>query len=94
MATKPKLKKKAVPLDVLMESIGDCLTPEAARKVLKLKADRKLQARLDELSVKCGAGELSREEREEYTRYVSLGTLVAFLKSRSRLLLAKESANA
>jgi len=91
MAT--KTKSKAVPLDRMMQSLGDCLTPETAKRLLKLKADRVSQSRLDELAAKSGEGQLSPKEREEYARYVSLGTMVSYLKSRSRLLLAQSKTN-
>jgi hypothetical protein len=33
-------------LDQLVAPLGDCLTPESARRLLALKADPKLQARV------------------------------------------------
>ena len=42
-----KMAKSARVLDQLVAQLGDCLTPESARRLLALKADPKLQARVD-----------------------------------------------
>ena len=87
MAT--KTKSKSDPIVEAMESLGNCLTPDSARRMLKLKASPKLRARADLLADKCSEGTLTPEEREEYRSYINFSTIVAYLKSRSRLLLAK-----
>jgi len=53
-----------------------------------LKADRKLQARVEYLARRCNEGLLTPEERAEYGNYVSYGTFIAILKSKARQLLA------
>ena len=75
-------------LDALIGSLGDCLTSESARRLVALKADQKLQARVDYLAERCNEGLLTSEERAEYSDYVSFGTFVAILKSKARQLLA------
>ena len=81
--------KSAFPvLDELVASLGECLTPESARRLLALTADPKLQARVDELAGRHSRGELSAEEQAEYGRCVSYSTFVAILKSKARQLLA------
>jgi len=72
----------------LVGSLADCLTPESARRVLALKADRKLQARVDELAERSREGLLTPAEHAQYTSYVKFGTFVAILKSKARQLLA------
>jgi hypothetical protein len=80
---------KSVPvLDQLLARLGDCLTPESARRLLALKADPKLQARVDDLAQRHSRGVLSPEEQAEYGCYVSYSTFVAILKSKARQLLA------
>lgn len=76
-------------LDRLVDPLSECLTPESARRVLKLRADRRLQARVTELANKCNAGTLTREERAEYENYVQYGSFIALLKSKARLLLSR-----
>jgi hypothetical protein len=75
-------------LDRLVGSLSDCLTPESARRLLALKADPDLQARVDLLAGRSNQGLLTPEERAEYGNYVTFGTFVAILKSKARQLLA------
>ena len=75
-------------LETLVDPLGECLTPESARKLLALKADPILQNRIDDLADRNGRGLLSPDEQVEYGKYVSYGTFVAILKSKARQLLA------
>jgi hypothetical protein len=75
-------------LEDLVAPLGDCLTPESARRLLALKADPKLQRRVDDLAERHSRGLVSSDEQAEYGRYVSYSTFVAFLKSKARHLLA------
>jgi len=75
-------------LDQLMAPLGDCLTPESARRLLALKADPKLQARVDDLAERHSRGVLTTEEQAEYGGYVYFDTFIAILKSKARQLLA------
>ena len=62
---------KAMPtLERLVGPLGECLTPESARRVLALRADPALQARVDYLAGRCNEGRLSPEERAEYGNYI------------------------
>lgn len=80
---------KAIPvLDQLVGPLGECLTPESARRLLALKTDRKLQARVDDLAERHSRGELTAVEHAEYGGYVYFDTFVAILKSKARQLLA------
>lgn len=83
-----KRTRKATHMDQLIEPLGECLTPEAARRVVKLKTNAKLQARMSHLAELHSEGQLSSAEQEEYRSYISYGTLVAILKSKARQLLA------
>lgn len=75
-------------LDQLVAPLGECLTPESARRLLGLKADPKLQARVDDLAERHSRGELTTEEQAEHGGYVYFDTFVAVLKSNARQLLA------
>jgi hypothetical protein len=83
-----KSTKSSPVLDQLMAPLGDCLTSESARRLLALKADPKLQARVDDLAGRHSRGLLTPEEQAEYGRYVAYSTFVAILKSKARQLLA------
>ena len=74
--------------------VGTSLNEEAARKLIKLKADRKTQARVAELAEKCNEGELSPEERHEYEMYVMANHLVAIFQANARMFLARKGKSA
>ena len=78
-------------LERLLEPVSQCLNVEAARKLIRLKADAPAQARVDELARKCNEDQLTPAERSEYERYVTAGTLIAILQAKARLLLAQGS---
>ena len=79
-------------LDRLVDPLSQCLTPESAQRLLKLKADERLNARVAELADKSNQGQLTPEERSEYQTYVSFSTFVALLKSKARRLLSESGA--
>jgi hypothetical protein len=76
-------------IERLLEPVSRSLNLEAAKKLIKLKADAKTQARVDELARKCNEGALTPSERSEYERYVTAGNLVAILQAKARLILSK-----
>jgi len=78
-------------LERLLEPVIRSLNAEAAKELIKLKADPKTQARVDELARKCNEGDLTPSERSEYERYVMVGNLVAILQAKARLVLSKRS---
>jgi hypothetical protein len=84
-----RLPETSRDLDRLVQQLSDCLTPESARRLVGVKPDPWLQARVDELSARSTAGTLTEQEREEYARYVSFGTFVAILKAKARLQLRR-----
>lgn len=63
-------------------------TAKSARRLLALKADPKLQARVDDLAERHRRGLLTPEEQAEYRHYVSYSTFIAIRKSKARQLLA------
>ena len=79
--------KTAPVLDRLVDPLGECLTPETARRILGLKADRKLQSRVNFLAERSVSGTITPDELAEYGNYVTFGTFVAILKSKARQLL-------
>ena len=83
-----KITKPIPVLDQIVAPLGDCLTPESARRLLALKSDSKLQMRVNDLAERHGRGLLTAEEQAEYGGYVYFDTFVAILKSKARQLLA------
>lgn len=85
------MKKQAngLLLDRILEPLSSSLNKEASEKLLNLKADRKVQARVNQLAAKCNEGELTAEERHEYELYLMVNHFVAVLKAKSRILLSQ-----
>ena len=79
-------------LDRLLDPLARILTPEVARKLVKLRFDSKTQARIDELARKSNEGELSEAEREDYETIVNAIDFIAILQAKARASL-KCSAN-
>jgi hypothetical protein len=80
--------KNGAVLDRLVGRLAACLTPESARRLLALKADRAFQAHVDDLARRHSDGLLTPAEEAEYGKYVSYSTFIAILKSKARQLLA------
>jgi hypothetical protein len=83
-------KNGSAVLERLLEPVTQSLNIEAARKLIRIKADAVTQAHVDALARKCNEGDMTAEEHAEYERYVSAGTLIAILQAKARLLLAKK----
>jgi hypothetical protein len=77
-------------LDRILEPVSASLNPEAARKLLRLKADPKTRARVTKLADKCNEGELTPAERREYELYLLANHFVAMLQAKARVLLARQ----
>jgi hypothetical protein len=86
-----KTAKSASLLHETVASLGDCLTPESARRLLALKANPKLKARVEDLAERHSQGLLTPEEHAEYGGYVYFDSFVAILKSKARQLLASSA---
>jgi hypothetical protein len=84
-------QKSFIFLDRLLAPFGDCLTPEVAEKLVHLRADPEVQARVDELADKCTEGALTDEERAEYESYVHTIDVLAVLQAKARRLLRSRS---
>ena len=76
-------------LDRILEPVSDCLTPEAAGRLVGLRADPMAQQRMDELADKSTSGELSPDEQMEYEAYISAANLLAILQAKAQKLLVK-----
>jgi hypothetical protein len=74
-------------IDRVFEPISRCLTPAVARRIVKLRADPKLDARIHELAEKANEGQLSTAERAEYDTYVRAIHFFTVLQSKARRLL-------
>jgi hypothetical protein len=78
-------------LDRLLAPVTQCLTPDVAERLVALRADVDVQARIDELADKANEGLLSAEERAEYEDYIEAIDMIAILQARARAVLTKRS---
>src|SRR5713101_8390005 len=76
-------------LDRILDPISSSLNEESARKLIGLKADRKAEARVAKLAIKCNECTLTPRERREYEMYVMIGHIVGLLQAKARILLAR-----
>ena len=82
----------ATVLERLLSPIGECLTPEVAKKISDLRADTATQARIDELAAKANDGSLSEAESAEYEAFVEAIDLVSVLQEKARGVLDSQPA--
>ena len=78
-------------LDRLLVPLTACFTPEVAARIVELRPDANLQARLDVLADKANQGTLTAAERLEYEEYVEAFDIVGILKAKARLTLNRHS---
>jgi hypothetical protein len=76
-------------LDRLLAPVTECFTPEVAERLVALRADPEIQARIEDLAAKANEGQLSAEERAEYEDYIEAVDLVGILQCQARAALAK-----
>jgi hypothetical protein len=74
-------------LDQLIEPFAECLTPEAARKIVGLRASVAMQAQVDDLAEKANLGTLTVAESAKYDQYLAAFHFVTVMQARARHLL-------
>src|SRR5438309_5678056 len=72
-------------LERLLEPVTRSLNLDAAKKLVRLKADAKVQARVAKLARKYNEGAMTAEEAIEYDRYIAFADFVAVLQAKARL---------
>jgi hypothetical protein len=71
-----------------LDPFVECLTPDAARRIVALRANAADQARLQELSEKANEGLLTSEERAEYEKFRAVFHMITLLQSKARRILS------
>ena len=77
-------------LETSLEPVGQSLNPEAALKLLALKASPELQERMDVLADRCGEGIASGEELSEYDSLIHAANVIAILQTEARRVLSRQ----
>lgn len=78
-------------LDSYLDPVADAMPPEFARKIIDLKPQPEVVARVQLLGEKSDAGTLTAEELDEYRALADAGALVAILKAKARRVLSRNS---
>ncbi len=73
----------------ILDPFTECLTPEAAQRIVDFCVDENTQSRVNELAAMAGSGKIEESEREEYRELIEAFDMVAILKSRARETLAR-----
>jgi hypothetical protein len=66
------------------------LTPENARYLLSMKLPAADEERVNELSEKARAGELTPEETQELQGYIHIGFLLGVMQSKARRVIRRD----
>ncbi len=74
-------------LDWLIEPFAECLTIEAAWKIVAMKADDASQHYVDLLADKANQGTLTEDEKSEYDRCLAAFHFITVMQARARRLL-------
>lgn len=78
-------------VDLVFESAAATMTPEVARWLSEFQASPQLEARLEDFAERNTEGQLSDDEREEYSALMELGDIFSALRLRARKFLAAKS---
>ncbi len=78
-------------LDRYLEPMTTVFTPQLAMKIVDLRPDAEVVARVEELGTKSDAGTLTEEERDEYRSLADAGTVIALLKAKARRFLTQHA---
>jgi hypothetical protein len=79
-------------MDKMLEQLSACLNAESALRVVELRIDPEIQARVEVLADKANEGLLSEAERDEYKTYIEMADLIAALKLKAQRLVPSNGA--
>lgn len=77
-------------LDRFLDPVVEFLSADAAQKIIDLRIDQELQARLDALADKANEGTLSAAEQEEYEGYIDDLDTIAIFKLKAKAALRRQ----
>lgn len=79
-------------LDRLLNPVADTFSESQARKILEIRADSELEARIEVLREKANEGTLTPEEDAEYKDFVEAVDVISILQAKARAILEKTAA--
>jgi hypothetical protein len=71
-------------LDGLLDPLSRCLDDESARRVVELRTDPAVQAKVDVLAERANEGLLTDDERAEYEALINAADFISILKLKAR----------
>ncbi|MGD0767122.1 MAG: hypothetical protein ABSB42_02755 [Tepidisphaeraceae bacterium] len=74
-------------LDRLLDPVGRALSPEAARRLVALRADADVQAKIDDLADLANDGRITPDQRAEYESLIAVANVIAVLQAKARTVL-------
>ena len=80
-------------LSQLLDSVGECFTPEVASRIADLRTSAQFEERLEYLGDRCTEGQLTSEEKEEYESYVQIINFISILQAKARKIRAQLASN-
>jgi hypothetical protein len=81
------MESAVVSLAKILDPVAACFTPEVAQRIVALRVDPEVQARITLLAEKCNEGTLAPEEMAEYEGYIRAMDVVAVLQKQAGALL-------
>ena len=80
-------------LDRILDPLGECLNTEVARRIVAVRIEPDIQARIAELASLCNEGMLTETERTEYDSYVEGAEILSLIKLKARRYLVAHGGN-
>ena len=81
----------SITIDKLFDTVGECLTVDAASNLLRLSLPGTLQQQLDDWADRNSSGQLSDEERNQYEAILRTLNFIGVLQARARRIVAASS---
>ena len=78
-------------LDLILEPLSDTFTPEFAQRLMNLRANDAVQARIDELRRKANDGTITPSEDQEYKCFVDAVDMISVLQAKAQRFLARRA---
>ena len=78
-------------LDRFLDPFAECLTRDAAERIVSFRLDPQTEARLADLREKANEGQLTDEERSEYEEFVEASDLMGILQAKARTVLRQHA---
>jgi hypothetical protein len=74
-------------IDRFLDPLTGCFTPQVAERIVALRLDPELSARIEYLAQKANDGTITADEDDEYKDYVEGGDMLALIQAKARRLL-------